>query len=98
MCDGTEDCPGGEDENSDAWFYGLDSSLRADNLSDTVILDQFRKWVVSYLNMTAGDIGLSGICKKRNNRSFLMSNILVLAFVFCLAVCAALALVSPQHI
>lgn len=103
MCDGTEDCPGGEDENSDDWFGGLHNSSRADNLPDAFISEQFRLWVASYLNITEGEVGLSShelveqgqvICQERKAWIFFMFSIPVLVLGFCLACSAALLLVG----
>ena len=100
VCDGFEDCPFGEDEDSEEWFVSQD--IINNTVTQDYILKQFKYWVRKYLEVTGNSVNgeesveTKGrqICKRRQAQNFFRHNIIISAIICGILLLAAFFLVN----
>ena len=96
MCDGVDDCPMGEDENSEDWFSS--EEVFVGSFSKDFVHEQLRLWGEYYLksNNASGTIEekISSLCEITNTKIFLLYTILVCTVVALIILLPAVCLVS----
>ena len=96
VCDGVDDCPFGEDENSEDWFTFED--VFNGSFSKDFVREQLRLWGEEYLGSNNGNGTLEeemgSICVKTSSKIFLLYTILVSTVVALVLLIPASCLVN----
>ena len=96
VCDGVDDCPFGEDENSEDWFTFED--VFNGSFSKDFVRKQLRLWGEEYLGSSNGNGTLEekmgSICVKTSSKIFLLYTILVSTVVALVLLIPASCLVN----
>ena len=96
VCDGVDDCPMGEDENSEDWFSSVE--VFTGSFSKDFVHEQLRLWGEHYLksNNASGTIEekMSPLCVTTNTKIFLLYTILVCTVVALVILLPAVCLVG----
>ena len=96
MCDGVDDCPLGEDENSEDWFTFEDVFTGSFNFS--FVRAQLRLWGEQYLGSSSGtgtlEEKIGAICVKPDSKTFLLYTLLVCTVVAVVILLPATCLVN----
>ena len=96
MCDGVDDCPMGEDENSEDWFSP--EKVVSGSFSREFVREQLRLWGEQYLKTNNGsgtiEEKMSSYCVITDTKIFLLYTILICTVVALVVLLPAVYLVS----
>ena len=96
MCDEVDDCPMGEDENSEDWFSS--EEVVSGSFSKEFVREQLRRWGAHYLKSNNGsgmiEEKMSSLCVVTDTKFFLLYTILICTVVALVILLPAACLVS----
>ena len=96
VCDGVDDCPMGEDENSEDWFSS--DEVVSGSFSKEFVREQLRRWGAHYIKSNNGsgmiEEKMSSLCVVTDTKFFLLYTILICTVVALLILLPAACLVS----